>query len=138
MRSIDIIEADANNLADVSVHIPSRAVTLVMRVSGSGKTSLLQHTLALEGDRLNQVFLDLPSSYDEARQSRAFIGPLPPMVHVGQRGFRASVRTTVGTATGLLATMRRLFLALGVPYSDDAKAMVAKPDASTYADWLQR
>ncbi len=42
---IELLGAKTNNLKNVSVKIPTRAVTCVCGVSGSGKTSLVQHTL---------------------------------------------------------------------------------------------
>ena len=51
----------------------------------------------------------------------AFVSRLPPTVLVGQRGFRPSVRTTVGTATGFLSVLRRLFVLASRPYSEQAR-----------------
>jgi len=135
MREIKIVEADANNLRDVSVQFPRRSVTAIVGVSGSGKTSLLQHTLAAQGHRRNEVFLGLPSLKDTAERSQAFINELSPVVHLGQRGFRPSVRTTVGTSTGILGLVRRLFLALGRPVA--AGKEVPAPSAATYSEWLR-
>src|SRR4051794_31295620 len=97
-QSIDIAGADANNLANVDVQIPLRKVTAVVGVSGSGKSSLLEDTLAAEaGARTRRFFnVDIGAPREDVR---AFVGELPPALLVTQRAFRASQRTTVGTAT---------------------------------------
>src|SRR5690606_5231300 len=48
---IRIRRATANNLREVSVSIPKRALTAVVGVSGSGKSSLIRDVLAAEADR---------------------------------------------------------------------------------------
>src|SRR5947199_2354335 len=53
--SHDVIEvrgARVNNLADVSVDIPKRRLTVFTGVSGSGKSSLVFGTIAAESRRL--------------------------------------------------------------------------------------
>ena len=44
--------ARVNNLADVSVEIPKRRLTVFTGVSGSGKSSLVFGTIAAESQRL--------------------------------------------------------------------------------------
>ncbi len=135
---LDIVGADANNLKNVDVHIPLDRVTVVTGVSGSGKSSLLADTLAVEADRRMQLFLGIHQPHIEGTPPRAFIGPIPPAIHVGQRTFRASVRTTIATATGLLTTLRRLFLAHSQPYSEELRRFVPAPSPASYAAWLAK
>ncbi|MEK2473871.1 hypothetical protein [Streptomyces noursei] len=49
---IEVRGARENNLADVSVDIPKRRLTVFMGVSGSGKSSLVFGTVAAESQRL--------------------------------------------------------------------------------------
>ncbi|MQA33174.1 excinuclease ABC subunit UvrA, partial [Modestobacter roseus] len=49
---IRVIGARQNNLADVSVEIPKRRLTVFTGVSGSGKSSLVFGTIAAESQRL--------------------------------------------------------------------------------------
>lgn len=135
-ETLDIVGADANNLKDVDVHIPFGRVTVITGVSGSGKSSLLTDTLAMEADRRMRTFLGIEQPHLTGRPPRAFIGPMPATIHVGQRAFRASARTTVGTATGLLTTLRRLFVAYSKPYSDELERYVPEPSPASYAGWL--
>jgi excinuclease ABC A subunit len=136
--ALEIVGADANNLKHVDVRIPLHRVTVVTGVSGSGKSSLLADTLAVEADRRMQVFLGIHQPHLEGAPSRAFIGPMPAAIHVGQRAFRASARTTVGTATGLLTTLRRLFVAYARPYSDELGRFVPEPSPASYAAWIAK
>ncbi|MCY1031272.1 hypothetical protein OV207_07370 [Corallococcus sp. BB11-1] len=135
---IEVVGADANNLRSINVNFPLNRVTMVVGVSGSGKSSLLEDTLAAEAGRRMGTFLGIHPPHMEGPPPRAFIGPIPAAIHVGQRTFRGSARTTVGTSTGLLATLRRLFLAAGCPYSDELKRDVPAPSPESYAEWLVR
>ena len=135
---IEVIGADANNLRHIDVVLPLNAVSVVTGVSGSGKSSLLAETLAAEGIRRTRTFLDVAQGEFVRDHVGAFVGPLPPTILVGQRGFRPSVRTTVGTATGFLSVLRRLFLPASRPYSEQALEHVPPPSPETYAQWLSR
>src|SRR5438045_4091942 len=122
--SIEVIGADANNLKNVDAAFPLKRISVVTGVSGSGRSSLVFDTLAAEGSRRMRTFLGMSQEDIERDDVRAFIGALPPTIFVGQRGFRPSVRTTVGTATGFLSVLRRLFVLASAPYSELAKGFV--------------
>ena len=134
--SIDIIGADANNLKSVDVRFPLKKISVVTGVSGSGKSSLLADTVAAEGSRRMRTFLGTSQQELEREDVRAFISPLPPTILVGQRGFRPSIRTTTGTATGFLSVLRRLFVLYSTPYSERVKATVPPPSPDSYARWI--
>jgi len=136
--SVEIVGADANNLQNVDVTFPLKGISVVTGVSGSGKSSLLADTLAAEGSRRMRIFLGTSQEDLERDDVRAFVGPLPPTILVGQRGFRPNIRTTVGTATGLLSVLRRLFISVAVPYSDRAGGDVPEPSAESYAAWIAK
>lgn len=135
---IEVIGATANNLKNVDCLFPFPGLSAIIGVSGSGKSSLLQETLATEASRRNTLFLGHTlHAAPNATAVDAFVGRLPPAVYVGQRPFRASARTTVGTASGILGELRHLFLADGVPFTVGG-AQVSPPSPETYADWLSR
>lgn len=134
MSTIRVVGARKNNLRNIDLSIPKHSITAVTGISGSGKSSLLQGTLAAEGAGRMRSFLGFGLDHLEDRESDAFVGPLSPLLHVGQRGFRASSRTTVGTATGILATVRRVFLSVGAPWSGGRPVPPPSPD--TYTQWL--
>lgn len=134
-RLIEVIGADANNLASVNLEIRINALTAVIGVSGSGKSSLVDETLAAEAAVRMRRFLGIDVGAS-AQDVRAFVGELPPTLLVGQRAFRASSRTTVATSTSLLRDLRRLFLRHGVPFADELGQPVPEPSPSVFASWL--
>lgn len=136
--SIEVIGADANNLKNVDVTFPLKGISVVTGVSGSGKSSLLSDTLAAEGSRRMRIFLGTSQQELERGDVRAFVSQLPPTILVGQRGFRPSVRTTVATATGFLALLRRLFVLASAPYSERAREDVPPPSPESYAGWISK
>jgi excinuclease ABC A subunit len=137
-ESIEVIGADANNLKNVDVTFPLKQISVVTGVSGSGKSSLLLETLAAEGSRRMQIFLGTSQQEVQRDDVRAFISALPPTILVGQRGFRPSVRTTVGTATGFLSVLRRLFVLASAPYSEHAKDYASPPSPESYSRWISK
>jgi excinuclease ABC A subunit len=135
---IEIVGASAHNLKNIDVSFATRELTLIAGVSGSGKSSLLVNTLAAEGYRRMRRFLSLPLDWPEDEEPSAFIGPLSACVHTAQRSFRATRRTTVATASGMMSLLRRLFIAHGHPYCKEIDSNVPAPSATVYAQWLQR
>ena len=134
---IEVIGADANNLKNVDFDISLNALTAIIGVSGSGKSSLVEATLAAEAAVRMRRFLDVNIGVP-AQDVRAFIGEIPPTILVGQSAFRASSRTTVATSTALLRVLRRLFVRCGVPFADDIGDFVPEPSPSVFASWLVR
>jgi excinuclease ABC A subunit len=135
---IEVVGADANNLKSVSVTIPRHALTAIVGVSGSGKSSLVEDTLAAAAAERMHRFLDVDQPALRRAHVDAFVGPVPPMLFAGQRAFRPSVRTTLGTSTGLLRLLRRLFVRFGQPFADDVGEPVPDPSPTTFAAWLRR
>lgn len=136
--ALEIVGATANNLKGVDVAFPRLAATMVVGPSGSGKSSLLEDTLATEATGRMKRFLGISQDHLEQEDVPAFVGPLPACVHFAQGAFRASQRTTVATCSGLLSVLRRLFLKLSVIWSDVANELVPPPSPGSYAAWLRR
>jgi excinuclease ABC subunit A len=101
-----------NNLRDVDVRIPRRGLTAITGVSGSGKSSLAFDTLFAEGQRRFTAGLSAYAQQFVARTRRPALEAadgLPPTVAVGQAALASTPRSTVGTVTGILTTLRLLF-----------------------------
>jgi len=115
MREIIIENACENNLKSISVRIPHYQLITVTGVSGSGKTSLVNEVLCVEGQRL--FFENFGSGRNASarlyhpRASR--IEGLFPVVSISQNNVVRNPRSTVGTLTELYDMLRLLFARLG-------------------------
>lgn len=136
--AINVVGADANNLQNADVFFPHGLISMVVGVSGSGKSSLLRDVIALEGNQRLKEFLGISQEHLGLPVNHAFIDSLPATLHVGQRAFRASSRTTVATASGLLSMLRHLFIQWSKPISSISNCEVEAPTAECYAQWLSR
>jgi excinuclease UvrABC ATPase subunit len=120
--SHDVIEvrgARENNLADISVDIPKRRLTVFTGVSGSGKSSLVFGTIAAESRRLiNETYTAFIQSFMTS-QSRPDVDALRNVsaaIIVDQERMGANSRSTVGTATDAYTMLRIVFSRIGVPH----------------------
>lgn len=111
-EGIQVIGARENNLKDVSLVIPKNQITVFVGVSGSGKSSLVFDTVAVEAQRqLNATFPwnirhDLPKF---ERPHVDAVKELTTPVVVDQRPLGGNARSTVGTVTDVYTVMRVLF-----------------------------
>jgi len=116
---IRIVGARENNLRNVSVDIPKKRITVFTGVSGSGKSSLVFDTIAAESQRqLNDTFSTfvrhrLPH---HAQPDADSLENLCASIVIDQRRLGGNARSTVGTATDILALLRLLFSRVGQPF----------------------
>lgn len=108
-----------NNLKHVSFCIPKGKITVFTGVSGSGKSSIVFDTIAAESQRqLNATYPAFVRSrlpkYPKPAVER--IDNLTPSVVVDQSPLGGNARSTVGTISGLYASLRLLFSRIGSPY----------------------
>ncbi len=122
MSDLDHIEvrgARENNLRDVSVDIPKRAITVFTGVSGSGKSSLVFGTIAAESQRLiNETYTAFIQSFmpNVGRPDVDTLRNLSAAILVDQERMGANSRSTVGTATDAFSMLRLVFSRLGEPH----------------------
>jgi excinuclease UvrABC ATPase subunit len=120
--SHDVIQvrgARENNLADISVDIPKRRLTVFTGVSGSGKSSLVFGTIAAESQRLiNETYTAFIQSFmpNLGRPDVDALRNLSAAIIVDQERMGANSRSTVGTATDAHTMLRILFSRLGQPH----------------------
>ncbi|QXJ19776.1 excinuclease ABC subunit UvrA [Actinomadura graeca] len=123
--SIVVTGARENNLKDVSLRIPKERLVVFTGVSGSGKSSMVFGTVAVESQRqLNETFTwhvrdRLPK---HERPDADAIDHLAPAVVVDQRPLGGNARSTVGTITDIYSIMRVLFSRHGTPSAGEAGA----------------
>ena len=120
--SHDVIQvrgARENNLADISLDIPKRRLTVFTGVSGSGKSSLVFGTIAAESQRLiNETYTAFLQSFmpNIPRPDVDALHNLSAAIVVDQERMGANARSTVGTATDAFTMLRIVFSRLGQPY----------------------
>ncbi|RSN64612.1 daunorubicin resistance protein DrrC [Streptomyces sp. WAC 04229] len=122
---ITITGARENNLQDVTLRIPKGRLTVFTGVSGSGKSSVVFDTIAVESRRqLNETFTwfvrnRLPK-YE--RPHADALEDLSPAIVVDQRPVGGHSRSTVGTMTDIHSVLRVLFSRHGTPSAGGATA----------------
>lgn len=119
MTQIDHIEvrgARVHNLKNVDVDIPLGELVGIAGVSGSGKSSLALGVLYAEGSRR---YLEALSTYTRRRISQAAkasvddVRYVPAALALHQRPAVPGVRSTFGTSSELLNSLRLLFSRVG-------------------------
>ncbi|MEV6300186.1 excinuclease ABC subunit UvrA [Actinoplanes sp. NPDC051861] len=129
-RDIRIAGARENNLKDVSLSIPKDRVTVFVGVSGSGKSSIVFDTVAVEAQRqLNATFPwsirnQLPR-YE--RPDVDAVENITTPVVIDQQPLGGNSRSTVGTITDIYAMIRTLF-------SRYAEPSAGRPGAYSFND----
>lgn len=112
--NLELKNARTHNLKHISVRIPSGALTAVCGVSGSGKTSLIQHTLypllarAL-GQPLDRAAASVPLA--DGVGPAAVVGRHAEVMLVSQGGLGRSSRSNIATYLGVMDEIRRLLAA---------------------------
>ncbi|MEL4860213.1 excinuclease ABC subunit UvrA [Pseudoflavonifractor phocaeensis] len=108
-----------NNLKHVTFRVPKEKITVFTGVSGSGKSSIVFDTIAAESQR------QMNATYPAYVRSRLPKYPKPAVeridnltasVVVDQSPLGGNARSTVGTISGLYASLRLLFSRVGKPY----------------------
>ena len=113
---IEIKGAKVHNLKNIDVDIPLNKIVAISGVSGSGKSSLALGVLYAEGSRR---YLEALSTYTRRRISQGQKAKVDSILHVPsalalhQRPNVPSIRSTFGTATELLNSVRLLFSRCG-------------------------
>ncbi|MER6710447.1 excinuclease ABC subunit UvrA [Streptomyces sp. NPDC000877] len=122
---ITLTGARENNLKDVTLRIPKGRLTVFTGVSGSGKSSVVFDTIAVESQRqLNETYPwfvrnRLPKF---ERPHADALEDLTPAIVVDQRPVGGHSRSTVGTMTDVYSVIRVLFSRHGTPSAGPATA----------------
>ncbi|MFR0604785.1 excinuclease ABC subunit UvrA [Bifidobacterium pseudolongum subsp. globosum] len=115
-QTIDITGARVHNLKRVDVQVPIGKMVAVAGVSGSGKSSLALGVLYAEGSRR---YLEGLSTYTRRRISQSgeaklgAIEHVPPALALRQRPSVPGIRSTFGTMSELLNSLRLMTSRLG-------------------------
>lgn len=120
---IEIHGASENNLRDITVKIPKEKLVVLVGVSGSGKSSLVFDTIAVESNRQWQAGYPLYLRNRMPLYQRPdvdYILNLTPTIVVNQKGIGTNTRSSVGTVTDISPLMRLLFSRIGQPSAGSA------------------
>ena len=104
--------AKVHNLKNIDVNIPLNKIVGIAGVSGSGKSSLALGVLYAEGSRR---YLDALSTYTRRRMTQAPRAQVDEVLHIPaalalhQRPGVPGIRSTFGTGSELLNTLRLIF-----------------------------
>ena len=116
-EQIEIRGARVHNLKNVDVNIPLHRIVGIAGVSGSGKSSLALGVLYAEGSRR---YLESLSTYTRRRMTQASraqvddVRYVPAALALHQRPGTPGIRSTFGTSTELLNSLRLMFSRLSV------------------------
>lgn len=115
-KAIEIRGARVHNLKNIDVNVPLNKIVGIAGVSGSGKSSLALGVLYAEGSRR---YLESLSTYTRRRMTQAAKADVDQVLYVPaalalhQRPAIPGIRSTFGTGTELLNSLRLMFSRLG-------------------------
>ena len=111
-KNIEVRGAKVHNLKNIDVDIPLNKIVGIAGVSGSGKSSLALGVLYAEGSRR---YLESLSTYTRRRMTQAEraevddVRYVPASLALHQRPTVPGIRSTFGTMTELLNSLRLMF-----------------------------
>ena len=111
-KKIKVRGARVHNLKNIDVDVPLHGITAIAGVSGSGKSSLALGVLYAEGSRR---YLESLSTYTRRRMTQASRADVDEVLYVPaslalhQRPGVPGIRSTFGTGTELLNSLRLMF-----------------------------
>ena len=105
---LEVIGARHRNLRNVHLKIPLGTLTVVTGVSGSGKSSLIQETLAKAVARKLHRLNETPGPHDELRG----LEKIDKLIVVDQQPIGNTPKSNPGTFTGVFDEIRELFAQL--------------------------
>ena len=111
-KYIEVRGAKVHNLKNINVDVPLNEIVAIAGVSGSGKSSLALGALYAEGSRR---YLESLSTYTRRRMTQAEradvddVRYVPAALALRQRPGVPGIRSTFGTLSELLNSLRRCF-----------------------------
>src|SRR4051812_2519452 len=138
LRTIRLNRVRQNNLKNISVEFPTRKISVVTGLSGSGKSSLVFDTLYAEGQRR---YVESLSTYTRQflekmpKPDLDSIENIPPAIALEQKNHVVNSRSTVGTQTEIVDYLRVLFAKIGRTSCMDCGGEVKRLDAQSILDW---
>jgi excinuclease ABC subunit A len=120
---IEVLGARHHNLHAVDLRIPLGTLTCVTGVSGSGKSSLIQDTLARAAAKTLHRARETPGTHDKIRG----LGQVNKVIEVDQQPLGSTPASNPATYTGVFEGIRELFARL-----PDAKVRGFRPSRFSF------
>ena len=133
VETMEIRGARVHNLKNIDVSVPLGKIVAVAGVSGSGKSSLALGVLYAEGSRR---YLEALSTYTRRRLTQATRAEVDEALHVPaalalrQRPGIPGIRSTFGTGTELLNSLRLMFSRLAEHRCPNGHAVLPSLDVA--------
>lgn len=115
-NNIEVINANENNLKNVTVSVPKNLLCGICGVSGSGKSTLACEVIAKYA--LNNFALSMPyylrkKLMMDKNPDVLEVKNVPPTILIDIKIANRSSRSTVATTSGLMSTLRNMFATCG-------------------------
>ena len=137
-RPIRLVGVRQNNLRNISVEFPSRKLSVITGLSGSGKSSLAFDTLYAEGQRR---YVESLSTYTRQflekmpKPDLDSIENIPPSIALEQKNHVLNSRSTVGTQTEIVDYLRVLFSKVGKTFCVSCQSEVKQIHSQNLLEW---
>jgi excinuclease ABC subunit A len=139
-RPIRLEGVRQNNLKNITVEFPSKKLTVITGLSGSGKSSLAFDTLYAEGQRR---YVESLSTYTRQflekmpKPDLDSVQNIPPAIALEQRNHIINSRSTVGTQTEIVDYLRLFFAKIGKTHCIQCGNTVQKIDSGIILNWAK-
>jgi len=137
-RPIRLVGVRQNNLRNITVEFPSRKLSVITGLSGSGKSSLAFDTLYAEGQRR---YVESLSTYTRQFLEKMpkpdidSIENIPPSIALEQKNHVLNSRSTVGTQTEIIDYLRVLFSKIGKTFCISCQGEVKQIHSQSILEW---
>lgn len=131
--------ARTHNLKGIDISIPVKGVTVIVGVSGSGKSSLALDTLYAEGQRRYvESFSPYTRQFLEkiSKPSVEEVKGIFPAIAITRKPHISNPRSTVGTVTEIYDYLRLLYAKIGEIYCYSCDKRVSKHNVRTVYETL--
>jgi len=141
-RPVRLSGVRQTNLKNITVEFPARQISVVTGLSGSGKSSLVFHTLYAAGQRR---YVESLSTYTRQfiekmpKPDLDIIENIPPAIALEQKNHMVNSRSTVGTQTEIVDYLRVLFAKVGkTQVAVEVSSVIRASDDSFRIAWTER
>lgn len=134
---IEVQGARQNNLKGIDITIPYNQITVVVGVSGSGKSSLVFDIIYAECRRRIMDTLSENEKGIKKPNIDSMIGAIPAIA-ISQKGIGKNSRSTVGTYSGIYEYLRIIFATVGTRHCPECKKPIVPLTEEEIISFLEK